>query len=157
MYRVVESLYCAPETNITLYVNYTSIKKCYWPKKIKFTVIKALLKWWNSKETVVAMYFSRVLDILHQEMNPIYREFEQTLQIKPFRLFNYFWNITIKLLICLWIIFVNVVRTTVFLTDNFSASQGRTEECQVGIKKRDLHTSGFFQLQFVIQFENLFP
>ena len=27
MYRIVESLYCTPETNITLYVNYTGIKK----------------------------------------------------------------------------------------------------------------------------------
>ena len=26
MYRIVESLYCTPETNITLYVNYTGIK-----------------------------------------------------------------------------------------------------------------------------------
>ena len=26
MYRIVESLYCTPETNITLYVNYTLIK-----------------------------------------------------------------------------------------------------------------------------------
>ena len=26
MYRIVESLYCTPETNITLYVNYTEIK-----------------------------------------------------------------------------------------------------------------------------------
>ena len=26
MYRVVESLYCIPETNITLYVSYPSIK-----------------------------------------------------------------------------------------------------------------------------------
>ena len=25
MYRMVESLYCIPETNITLYVNYTGI------------------------------------------------------------------------------------------------------------------------------------
>jgi len=27
MSRIVESLYCTPETNITLYVNYASIKK----------------------------------------------------------------------------------------------------------------------------------
>ena len=27
MYRIVESLYCTPETNVTLYVNYTRIKK----------------------------------------------------------------------------------------------------------------------------------
>ena len=26
MYRIVESVYCTPETNITLYVNYTRIK-----------------------------------------------------------------------------------------------------------------------------------
>ena len=26
MYRIVESLYCTPETNITLYVNCTGIK-----------------------------------------------------------------------------------------------------------------------------------
>ena len=26
MYRIVESLYCTPETNITLYVNYIGIK-----------------------------------------------------------------------------------------------------------------------------------
>ena len=26
MYRIVESLYCTLETNITLYVNYTSVK-----------------------------------------------------------------------------------------------------------------------------------
>ena len=26
MYRVVESLYCTPETNITLYVNYLEFK-----------------------------------------------------------------------------------------------------------------------------------
>ena len=26
MYRIVESLYCTPETNITLYVNHTGIK-----------------------------------------------------------------------------------------------------------------------------------
>ena len=39
MYRIVESLYCTPETNITLYVNYTGIK-------IKNKILKkSLLKW----------------------------------------------------------------------------------------------------------------
>ena len=27
MYRTAESICCSPETNITLYVNYTSVKK----------------------------------------------------------------------------------------------------------------------------------
>ena len=33
MYRMVELLYYAPETNITLYVNYTSIQKVFSQKR----------------------------------------------------------------------------------------------------------------------------
>ena len=34
MYRIFESLYCTPETNMTLYVNYTGIK-IKWKKSLE--------------------------------------------------------------------------------------------------------------------------
>ena len=40
MYRIVESLYCTPENNITLYVNYTGMKANLKRKK-KVCCIKA--------------------------------------------------------------------------------------------------------------------
>ena len=35
MYRIVESLHCTPETNITVYNNYTSIQKEKYRSKTK--------------------------------------------------------------------------------------------------------------------------
>ena len=50
MYQIVESLNCTPETNITLYVNYTETKN------LKRT--KTLMSWWTEKKKV---FFSPLL------------------------------------------------------------------------------------------------
>ena len=40
MYRIVEMLHCTPETNKTLYVNYTGIKIKNLIKKLKIKIKK---------------------------------------------------------------------------------------------------------------------